>query len=131
MDKLSFHTILTFLFAFTLFVSCKSPKPIPPDKTDFIGCWLSSSGFQLCINAKGTAVLTQSSDSLDPEYVKLSIKVAPKVTAEMIAEFKGDSVLLVIDPYNYGRGYRITRKPFLQGDSTLMILNEAVFYKQY
>jgi hypothetical protein len=131
MDKLPFHTILTVVFAFTLFVSCKSPKPIPPDKTDFIGCWLSSSGFQLCINAKGTAVLTQSSDSLDPEYVQLSIKVAPKVTAEMIAEFRGDSVLLVTYPFNYGRGYRISRKPFSVGDTTMMILNETVFYKQY
>jgi hypothetical protein len=48
----------------------------------------------------------------------------------MIVAFRGDSVLLVVDPFNFAKEFHIDRNPFIEGDTTKMILNKVVLIKQ-
>jgi hypothetical protein len=118
--------LLSILISVT---SCQNAKPIPKDKEPFIGRWISNSGFQLEINSSGTASVTQISDTLDPDYNKLNIKVALPFIANMHVEFFGDSVLQIVKPLYYGKQYRIDKNPYLENDTSKLVLNGIIFFK--
>jgi len=114
------------------FVSCNifnRPQPIPKDKEPFIGVWTSISGFKFEIKSSGTAKLTQIINTQEPDYNKLNIQVAPKVTEEMFVQFRGDSVLLVRKPLYYAKEYHIDKSPYQVGDTSRMIINGVMLTK--
>jgi hypothetical protein len=118
--------LLTILLSF---ISCQNAKPIPKDKEPFIGLWTSHSGFQIEINSDGTASVSQISDTLEPDYNRLNIKVAPPFIANMLVEFIGDSVLLIVKPLNYGKEYITDKIPYQDNDTTKLVLNGVLFFK--
>jgi len=119
--------LLTILISFT---SCYNAKPVPKDKESFIGLWISHSGFQLEIKSSGTATITQIADTLQPDYTKLNITVAPPFIKDMLVEFIGDSILSVSKPLNYTKEYNIDKNPYQDGDTSRLVLNGIVFIKQ-
>ncbi len=125
MTKYSF-LLLSILISFT---SCQNAKPIPKEKQLFIGSWTTHSGFQIEIKSEGTASVSQISDTLDPDYNKLNIKVAPPFIANMHVEFFGDSVLQIVKPLYYAKQYRIDKNPYLENDTSKLVLNGVLFFK--
>jgi hypothetical protein len=119
--------LLSFLISFT---SCQNAKPIPKDKESYLGLWISHSGFQIDIKSAGTASITQIADTLNPDFSRLNIKVAPAFIKEMIVEFRGDSILLVRKPLNFAKEYLINRSPYQEGDTSKLVLNGVMFIKQ-
>jgi hypothetical protein len=125
MTKYSF-LLLSILISF---VSCQNAKPIPKEKELFIGRWISHSGFQIEIKSVGTASVSQISDTLEPDYNKLNIKVAPPFITDMLVEFIGDSVLSIAKPLNYAKEYIIDKNPYQDNDTSKLILNGVIFFK--
>jgi len=119
--------LLSILISFT---SCENAKPVPRDKEPFIGMWISHSGFQIEIKSSGTATITQIADTLEPDYSKLNITVAPTFIKDMLVEFIGDNVLSLAKPLNYAKEYIIDKNPYQDGDTSKLILNGVVFIKQ-
>jgi len=119
--------LLAILISFT---SCQNAKPVPRDKDAFIGLWVSHSGFQLEIKSDGTATITQITDTLDPDFTKLNIAVAPAFIKDMLVEFRGDSILSVAKPLNYAKEYFINKNPYQVGDTSRLVLNGVVLIKQ-
>jgi hypothetical protein len=118
--------LLSILISVT---SCQNAKPIPKDKEPFIGMWISHSGFQIAIKSSGTASVTQISDTLDPDYNKLNIKVAGPFITDMLVEFIGDSVLSISKPLIYAKEYIIDKTPYQDNDTTKLVLNGIIFFK--
>ena len=119
--------LLSFLISFT---SCQNAKSIPKDKESYIGLWISHSGFQIDIKSAGTASITQIADTLNPDFSRLNIKVAPTFIKEMIVEFKGDSILLVKKPLYFAKEYLINKSPYQEGDTLKLVLNGVILIKQ-
>lgn len=119
--------LLSILISFT---SCQNAKPVPKDKEPFIGLWISHSGFQIEIKSTGISTIKQITDTLEPDYNKLNIKVAPLVITDMLVEFIGDSVLSVSKPLNYAKEYIIDKNPYQDNDTSRLVLNGVVFIKQ-
>lgn len=111
-------------------MSCSSPHPIPKGKEAFIGKWSSHSGFKMEIKATGTADVTEIDNQMDPEGNKLNIGVTPEYAKEMLVEFIGDSILLIVKPTVRGKEYKISHNPYMDGDTCKMILNGVVLIKQ-
>ena len=123
------HSFLLLLI-FVSFTSCQNAKPVPKDKESYIGLWITHSGFQIDIKSAGTASITQIADTLDPDFTKLNIAVAPPFIKEMFVEFKGDSNLLVAKPLYFAKEYLINKSPYQEGDTSKLVLNGVVFIKQ-
>ena len=117
------------LYGVYYFIVKHEPKPVPRDKENYIGKWHSLSGFQLEIQPSGTSNLIQIANAMDSDYEKLNIMVTPKMIKGMLVEFKGDSILTVIDPFNYAIEYKINKIPYLESDTFKMILNGVVMKK--
>jgi hypothetical protein len=100
-EMVSILIMITILLSLILGESCDHPKPIPTNKKEFIGLWVSVSGFQLEIKSNGTANVTQIMNSQVPDYNRLNIKVAPPFIEDMLVTFKDDSILTISKPLNY------------------------------
>jgi hypothetical protein len=111
--------------------SCESPKPIPRDKESFVGHWYSRSGFQVEINADGRARVIQIENSKDPDCIKLNISITAEYCRELLVKFSNDSVLYIkSNEVRTAKKYVIIKEPFLDGDTTKMILNGVMLIKQ-
>lgn len=122
--------ILLALFAVTSCISFKKPKPIPENKSAFIGLWVTPSGFKMDIKASGTADITQNTDTANLLNDTLIIRVTPEYTKNMLVEFRGDSILVISQPRILGREYHINKNPYQDGDTCKMVLNGVLFVKQ-
>ena len=127
MKKLS---ILLSMIALVLLISCeavKNTQPIPKDKESFVGLWRTRSGYKFNVKAEGTATITQLTDSMEPDFDSLNIKVAPRVIEDIRVEFIGDTSLMVKKPLVYAKIFRIDHPPHSEGDTTRLILNGVMF----
>lgn len=100
-----------------------SPKPIPPDKSMFVGVWNSGSGFELQIRSDGTAEILQDVNARGATFENLNIKVAPSHIEGAIVEFWGDSTLFVVRHFYYTGRYRIDKYPYSDSGLYKMVLN--------
>lgn len=127
------YAVFVLLLALYSLSSCTlfiSPKPIPENKKAFIGVWVSPTGFKMDIKASGTADLTQNTNSSNPDDVKLNIGVTPEYTKDMLVEFSGDSLLIIIRPTVRAREYHIDKNPYLVEDTCKMNLNGVLLIRQ-
>ncbi len=106
------------------------PKPIPPDKTAFVGEWSTRSGFTLWLNANGKARLFQPLERASPDFDSIGIKVAPPVTEELRVQFVAPNRLDIWKTMLYGKRYRVDRPPYQDGDSVRMVLNGVTFTRR-
>lgn len=120
--------ILPILLLFT--IACNRPEAVPASKKEFIGTWTNSVGFRAEIRADGTTDLTMTENSKHPDNVRLYIGVAPQYAKNMLARFRGDSILLIIQPHVAGKAYKIERLPWLDGDTMKVVLNGVVLRKE-
>jgi hypothetical protein len=126
----SIYFTITIILSILVFTSCRNPKPIPKNKETFIGIWMSHSGFKIEIKSAGTATLTQITDTIEPDYNKLNIKVAGPTITDMLVEFVGDSVLSLVKPLIFGKEYIIDKNPYQDRDTSKLVLNGVLFIKQ-
>ena len=122
--------LLLMLYSYTLWISCKSPIPIPENKKAFIGVWVSHTGFKMEIKSSGTVDLTENQNSSNPDDAKLNIEVLPKYSKNMLVEFIGDSLLTIWQPSVSAKEYNISKNPYQDGDTCKMILNGVLLIKQ-
>ena len=117
---------LLSIFCALLFTSCETfegATPIPRDKETFIGTWESKSGFIIEIKASGLADIVHNLSQGEPDYEKLSIKVAPKVVKDMFVKFKEDSTLEIINSLQYAKQYKVEQQPYEEDHRWKMVLN--------
>jgi hypothetical protein len=119
--------MLSILISFS---SCKNAKPVPNDKESFIGLWISYSGFQIDIKSSGIAFVIPITDVKNPDYSKLDVGVTPEYAKKMSIGFEGDSALTLLRPQLRFTKLRIDRKPYLDKDTTKMVLNGVILIKQ-
>jgi hypothetical protein len=112
------------------FASCRNATPIPRDKESFIGLWISHSGFQIEIQSSGIAIVIPISNTKTPDYYKLDVGVTPEYAKKMFVGFEGDSALSLLKPQLRYKAFRIDRNPYLDGDTTRMVLNGVILIKQ-
>jgi hypothetical protein len=107
-------------------IKLNKPIPIPKEKEAFIGIWESSSGFKIEIKSEGIATILQGASrtlpGYDPEFDLLPGR-KPHVF------FKGDTVLNLLDPFNYSRDFKIDLLPVKDSSGVKMILNGVTFIK--
>jgi len=128
--KYSVLVLLLMLYSLTSCTSFKSPKPIPVNKKDFIGMWVSPTGFIMDIKPSGTADVTENTNSSNPDDVKLNIGITPKYSKDMLVEFRGDTILIISQPTVRAREYHIDKNPYQVGDTCKMILNGVLLIRQ-
>jgi len=128
--KYSVLVLLLMLYSLTSCTSFKSPKPIPVNKKDFIGMWVSPTGFIMDIKPSGTADVTENTNSSNPDDVKLNIGITPKYSKDMLVEFRGDTILVISQPTVRAREYHIDKNPYQVGDTCKMILNGVLLIRQ-
>jgi hypothetical protein len=128
--KYSVLVLLLMLYSLTSCTSFKSPKPIPVNKSDFIGMWVSPTGFIMDIKPSGTADVTENTNSSNPDDVKLNIGITPKYSKDMLVEFRGDTILVISQPTVRAREYHIDKNPYQVGDTCKMILNGVLLIRQ-
>ena len=119
--------LLSILISFT---SCENAKPVPRDKESFIGLWISHTGFQIEIKSSGIARVIPIINTKNPDYYKLDVGITPEYAEEMFVGFEGDSVLSLLKPQLIYKTFRIDRKPYLDRDTSKMVLNGVVLIKQ-
>jgi hypothetical protein len=113
---------LTLLLAVILLVYLSDrPIPIPKDKESFIGIWNSSTGFAFEIEPKGFAKILKYSDS------DTIFRWLPGRTPRIL--FGGDSLLILSDPFNLFRSYKINRLPYRDSSTFKMVLNGVILTK--
>jgi hypothetical protein len=118
--------LLCLLAAYIL----NAPKPVPSDKSMFVGIWNSGSGFELQIRSDGTAKILQDVNDRGAAYEHLNIKVAPSHIDGASVEFRGDSSLVVVKPAYYAREYRIDKYPYFDSALYKMVLNGVTLVRQ-
>ncbi len=130
LTKYSVLVLLMMLSSLTSCTSLISPKPIPENKKDFIGQWVSQTGFKMDIKPSGTADLTQNNNSSNPDDIKLNIGVTPEYAKDMLVEFRGDSTLIISRPTVRAREYHIDKNPYQDEETFKMNLNGVVLSRQ-
>ncbi len=118
------------ILAAFLAISCNRPEPVPASKKEFIGTWSNGVGFKAAIRADGTADLDMVENSKHPDNVRLYIGVAPEYAKNMLVRFRGDSIMLIIQPHVAGKAYKVERVPWRDGDTLKMKLNGVVLRKE-
>lgn len=118
------------LYILVSFASCSNPEPIPSDKEAYIGLWISRSGFQIEIDSSGIASVIPVEDRKSPDYTKLDVGITPEYAKKMFVGFEGDTALYLLRPRLIYKAFRIDRNPYLDGDTTRMVLNGVVLIKQ-
>ncbi len=109
-----------------LFFEVQGPKPIPIDKSEFIGQWRSASGFELQIRFDGTCSIIHNWRGAP----NLNIDVGPDIIEGANAHFEGDSILNIGIPGLYARTYKIYRYPYRDSAGYAIILNGTLLVGQ-
>lgn len=125
--------LVLLAFSALHFCSCeafKDASPIPGDKAAFIGTWESKSGFIIEIKASGLADIVHNLSQGEPDYEKLSIKVAPRVVKDMSVNFKTDSILEIINSLQYAKEYNVERQPYEEDRQWKMVLNGVTLIRR-
>jgi hypothetical protein len=125
------HIKTLFLFyalICTLFSSCvmKGIEPIPADKQSFIGKWKSDAGITIEIFSEGTANILRLENKNGTE--KLDINASDPTNFRVY--FPKDSLLMLIQPQNIAREYRIDKYPYLDNGQFKMVLNGLTLVKE-
>ncbi|MBI5475631.1 MAG: hypothetical protein HY964_02710 [Ignavibacteriales bacterium] len=125
------HIKTLFLFSAlisTLFSSCimQGIEPIPADKQSFIGKWKSEVGIEIEIFSKGTANIVRLENKTGTE--KLDINASDPTNFRVY--FPKDSILMLIQPQNIAREYRIDRYPTGLDNKVTMMLNGVTLVKE-
>jgi uncharacterized membrane protein len=100
-----------------------APRPLSSGRQAFVGLWKSGTGFELRIQADGTATIAQDTQDHGTASERLNIATAPSRIESANVEFRGDSLLTVVRHAYYGRTYRIDRAPARDSTGMSMVLN--------
>ena len=123
MSNIHFGTIFLFCALIcTFFSSClemKGVQPIPADKQSFVGKWKSDVGITIEIFSKGTANILRLENKNGTE--KLDINASDPINFRVY--FPKDSILMLIQPFNIAREYKIDLYPTVHDSNMVMILN--------
>jgi hypothetical protein len=128
--KLSLSSLIIFSILFTACGIFDPKTPVPEDKKSFIGVWKTGSGFTMDIRENGAAYLKQIGAAGNPDFDPVTIQIAPLNSPEMMAQFKGDTALLLIKPMFYAKQYKIDRAPYQENSKTKLVLNGVIFNKE-
>jgi hypothetical protein len=130
MMKISFGTVLFCgMLICTFFSSCgemKGVQPIPVDKQSFIGKWKSDVGITIEIFSKGTANILRLENKNGTE--KLDINASDPTNFRVY--FPKDDILMLIQPFNIAREYKIDQYPAVHNNQTTMILNGVILVRE-
>lgn len=99
----------------------KGPRPIPPDKEQFIGSWKSASGFTIEILSNGTANLIRGAKNQKGEADKLDFAAANPYGFRVY--FPSDDRMEFVQQFNAARTYTIDSLPRQEGKVYRMVLN--------
>jgi hypothetical protein len=127
---MSIHIGKIFLYSaliFALLSSCaREIEPIPKDKQSFIGKWNSGGGISIEIFSVGTANLIR----LPPMKWSEKLDINASDPTNFRVYFPKDSILMLIQPQNIAREYKIDQYPTEHNNQTTMILNSVILVRE-
>jgi hypothetical protein len=97
----------------------KGVQPIPADKQSFIGKWNSEVGLSVEILSKGTANILRTKTMSGSDT--LAINASDLMNFRVY--FPNDSIMLLIQPFNIAREYKIDKYPTTMDSQITMTLN--------